>query len=89
MKMMLCNLPADGEMPEIFTRGRMSLGFWLNGSVARLVVEYEYYLASGAIRYVDVRYTDSQLQSRVENDRAMMKNIDNYLRRMLKQEQSA
>ena len=89
LKMMLCNVPAGSETPAMFTRGRMSIGFRLNGRVSRVVVEYEYYPATGAIRYVDVRYTDSRLQSRVEDDRSMMKNIDNYLRRTLKHEQSA
>ena len=88
-KMMMCDLPAGRETPMVFTRGRMSLGFRLNGKVSRIVVEYEYYPASGAIHYVDVRYTDTRLQSMVEDNLGMMKNIDNYLRRLLKQDQSA
>ena len=82
-KMVLCDL--DGrKAPALFTRGRMSLGFRLAGRVARVIVEYEYYPSTGAIHYVDVRYTDSKLQSVVENNPQMMKNIDNYLRRFLK-----
>jgi hypothetical protein len=88
-KMVLRDLHGGRETPAVFTRGRMSLGFRLNGRVSRIVVEYEYYPASGAIHYVDVRYTDSRFQSIVEDNRGMMKNIDNYLRRLLKQDQSA
>lgn len=67
----------------------MSLEFRLNGSVSRVVVEYEYYPSSGTINYVDVRYTDSRLQAMVEGDPGMMKNIDIYLRRILKHDPSA
>lgn len=82
-KMTLRGLSSNGVTPAMFIRGRMSLGFRLNGSVSRIVVEYEYYPSSGAINYVDVRYTDTRLQSMVESDPKMMKNIDGYLRRRL------
>ena len=88
-KMMMCDLPAGRETPAMFTRGRMSLDFRLNGRTSRVVVEYEYYPSSGAINYVDVRYTDGRLQSMVEGNPGMMKNIDNYLLRLLKQDPSA
>jgi hypothetical protein len=87
-KMTLRGLSSSGVPPAMFIRGRMSLGFRLNGSVSRIVVEYEYYPSSGAINYVDVRYTDTRLQSMVEGDPKMMKNIDGYLRRRL-QDQTA
>ena len=87
-KMTLRGLSSSGVTPAMFIRGRMSLGFRLNGSVSRIVVEYEYYPSSGAINYVDVRYTDTRLKSMVEGDPKMMKNIDGYLRRRL-QDQTA
>lgn len=83
-KMMICDLAGSRKDPALFTRGRISLGFRLDGRPARLIVEYEYHPSSGAIRYVDVKYTDSRLRSLVEGDPGMMKNIDNYLRRLLK-----
>lgn len=83
-KMMLCDLVSSRKAPALFTRGRMSLGFRFNGRVSRVTVEYEYYPSSGAIRYVNVWYTDSKLKSMVEDDLQMMKNIDNYLRKLLK-----
>jgi len=67
----------------------MSLGFSLNGKMSRIIVEYEYYQSSGAINYVDVRYTDSKLKSTVEDDPEMMRNIDNYLRKLLTKNMSA
>jgi hypothetical protein len=87
-KMMLCDLTRGRKTP-LFIRGRVSLGFWLNGRVSRVIVDYEYYPSSGAIKYIDVRYTDVKLQSVVEGDQQMMKNIDNYLRKLLKPSPSA
>jgi hypothetical protein len=86
--MMLCDLAYRKNSPILFTRGRMSLGFRLNGRVSRVIVEYEYYPSSGAIHYVDVRYTDSRLKSMVEGNPDMMKNVDDYLRKLLKPGQS-
>lgn len=89
--MMLRDLQASGgkKSPPLFTRGRVSLGFRLSGGISRVVVEYEYYPSTGTINYVDVRYTDSRLKSMVESDPGMMKNIDNYLRKLLQQGHSA
>jgi hypothetical protein len=61
----------------------MSIGFKLNSKTSKIVIEYQYYPSNGVIDYVDVRYSDRQLQSKVEGDPEMMKNIDNYLRKVL------
>jgi hypothetical protein len=83
-KMMLYDLAGGKKSPEPFTCGRVSLGFRFKGRMSRVIVDYKYYPSTGAIYYVDVRYTDSRLQSMVENNPEMMKNIDNYLRKLLK-----
>jgi hypothetical protein len=84
LKMMLCDLQARAKKaPPLFTRGRMSLDFRLNEEVSRVIVEYEYYPSNDTINYVDVRYTDSKLKSMVEGNPDIMKNIDNYLHRLL------
>ncbi|HEX7033415.1 MAG TPA: hypothetical protein VF172_10490 [Nitrososphaera sp.] len=80
--MILYDLQNSGKK-EPFTRGRMSLGFRLQGRPSQIIVEYEYYPATDAINYVNVHYTDGYLRSKVEGDPTMMKNIDNYLRRTL------
>jgi hypothetical protein len=67
----------------MFIRGRMSLGFKFNSKSSKVVIEYQYYPSNGSIDYVDVRFTDQQLQTRVEGNPEMMKNIDNYLRKVL------
>lgn len=83
---MLYNLQDNGKGP--FTRGRMSLSFRLEGRQSHIVVEYEYYPSTDMINYIDVYYSNPSLRSRVEGDQMMMKNIDNYLRRTLKEKLS-
>ncbi len=67
----------------MFIRGRISLPFKLNSKLSKIVIEYQYYPSDGSIDYVDVRYSDEELQSKVEGNPDMMKNIDNYLRKVL------
>jgi hypothetical protein len=67
----------------LFIRGRISLAFKLDRKPSKIVIEYQYYPSDGFIEYVDVRFTDKQLQSKIESNPEMMKNIDNYLRKVL------
>ena len=67
----------------MFIRGRMSMGFRLDSKTSKIVIDYQYYPSDGSIDYVDVRYTDKQLQSKVEGSPEMMKKIDDYLRKVL------
>jgi hypothetical protein len=82
-KVMLYTIPERRRFPALFIRGRMSLPFKLNSKTSKIVIEYQYYPSNGFIDYVDVRYTDKQLQSKVESNPEMMRNIDNYLRKVL------
>jgi hypothetical protein len=85
----LYNIPEKSrKSPTMFIRGRTSLGFRLNDKTSRIIIEYQYYPASGAIVYVDVQYTDKRLQSKVEGNAEIMKNIDNYLRKLLSEHPS-
>jgi hypothetical protein len=82
-KVMLCSISERRKSPSLFTRGRISLTFKVDKKPSNIVIEYQYYPSNGSIDYVDVRYTDKQLQSKVESNPEMMKNIDNYLRKVL------
>ncbi len=82
-KVVLCNISETERSPTIFMRGRVSIGFKLNNKTSSIVIEYQYYPSTGAIQYVNVVYTDKDLQSKIEGDPDMMKNIDNYLRKVL------
>jgi hypothetical protein len=83
LKVMLCNISEGARSPILFIRGRSSISFKLNSKTSKIVIEYEYYPSTGAIDYVNVLYTDKKLQSKIEGDPEMMKNIDNYLRKVL------
>ncbi|HEY6756921.1 MAG TPA: hypothetical protein VI037_05980 [Nitrososphaera sp.] len=82
-RVMLCNIPETRRSPALFIRGRMSMGFRLDSKTSKIVIDYQYYPSDGSIDYVDVRYTDKQLQSKVEGSPEMMEKIDNYLRKVL------
>ncbi|MDQ4067391.1 MAG: hypothetical protein M3114_07375 [Thermoproteota archaeon] len=82
-KVMLCNISETARSPILFIRGRISIVFKFNNKTSKVVIEYQYYPSNGAIRYVDVVYSDEKLQSKIEGDPEMMKNIDNYLRKVL------
>jgi hypothetical protein len=82
-KVMLCNISETARSSTLFIRGRSSISFKLNSKSSRVVIEYQYYPSTGVIDYVNVTYSDKDLQSKIENDPEMMKNIDNYLRKIL------
>jgi hypothetical protein len=79
----LCNIPETSKSPTFFVRGRISIGFRLDRERSNVVIEYQYYPYTGAIDYLDVKYTDTRLQSKVERNPHMMTKIDNYLRKVL------
>jgi hypothetical protein len=80
---MVSNIPETARSPAMFIRGRISIPFRLDGKTSTIVIEYQYYPLNDTIHYVDVHFSDKNLQSKVEGDPQMMKNIDNYLRTAL------
>ena len=82
-KVMISNISESARSPMLFIRGRSSISFKLNGKTSKIVIEYQYYPSTGVIQYVDVIYSDKKLQSKLEGDPEMMKNIDNYIRKAL------
>ena len=89
-KMMLYDLQTGHKKsPPVFIRGRTSFDFRLDCMVSKIVIEYEYYPSSDKIRYIDVRYKDKRLKFKVESNTEVMKNIDNYLRKLLTRKISA
>ena len=87
-RVVLYDISETKGSPLLFIRGRVSINFKLNSEVSKILIEYQYYPSTGTIDYVDVLYTDVKLQSKIEGDLQLMKNIDNYLRNILN-EQSA
>ena len=84
-RVMLSNITETPRSPLMFIRGRISIPFRLHGKTSTIVIDYQYYPSNDTIDYVDVRFSDVKLQSKVEGDPQMMKSIDNYLRTVLNQ----
>jgi hypothetical protein len=82
-KVMVCNISETARPPTMFIRGRISIGFKLDSRTSKIVIEYQYYPSTDTLQYVNVVYSDEKLQSKIECDPEMMKNIDNYLRKVL------
>jgi hypothetical protein len=82
-KVMLCNISETARSPLLFIRGRISIGFKFDSKTSKIVIEYQYYPSTTDIHYINVVYTDEKLQSKIEGDPEMMKNIDNFLRKVL------
>lgn len=72
----------------VFIRGTIALDFKVDSRIAKVIIDYKYYPAVDIINYVDVRYTHKNLQSVIEKNPQMMKNIDNYLRGILRENQA-
>ena len=82
-EVMLCNISETERSNTLFIRGRISISFKFNEKTSKVMIEYQYYPSTGVIQYINVLYSDEKLQSKIEGDPDMMKNIDNYLRRVL------
>ena len=79
--MMQYDFTVEKKEPAKFTSGKVSLAFKIDGRVAKVNIEYKYYPSDDSVSYADVRYSDAQLQSMIEGNIEMMRNIDNYIRR--------
>jgi hypothetical protein len=79
--MMQYDFAAEKKEPAKFTSGKVALAFKIDGRVAKVNIEYKYYPSDDSVSYADVRYSDAQLQSMIEGNIEMMRNIDNYIRR--------
>jgi hypothetical protein len=50
------------------------------GSLPKATFTYRYFPSDDSIQYIDVRYTNPKLQSMIECNPNIMKNIDSYIR---------
>lgn len=50
------------------------------GRLAKATFTYKYFLSDDSIEYIDVRYTHPKLESVIECNPNIMKNIDSYIR---------
>ncbi len=50
---------------------------------AKATFQYKYYPEDDHIEYIDTIYTHPKLQSMIEDNQKMMKNVDSYIRKSL------
>lgn len=85
-KIISSDFRAGSKEPAWFTRGQTTLAFRLaDGAMARVMIEYKYYPSSDDISYVGVTYSDKRLEYMIEGDPRVIRNIDSYLRRLIRQ----
>ena len=65
-----------------FTYGKAALNFKINDKLAIVTIEYKYYPYDDSLTYIDVIYSNTKLRSMIEGNKDMMRNIDNYIRRL-------
>ena len=53
------------------------------GGLAKAIFTYKYFPSDDSIEYIDIMYTHPKLQSVIECNPNVMKNIDSYIRDLL------
>jgi hypothetical protein len=58
-----------------------------DSKVGSICVEFEYFQSDNSINYLDICYSDPELEQQVEGNPIVLKNVDAYIRNnLLKQE---
>lgn len=82
----------DKNDGQNYTSGRICLTdmIFLNygdSKAGSILVEFEYFSSNSSINYLDICYSDPDLERYVEGNHFVLKNIDAYIRnKLLKQE---
>jgi hypothetical protein len=70
------------HMQVKFVYAQTAFDFKVEGKIETAIFEYKYYPTTRSIEYLDIRYTNLKLQSLIENNSKMMKNIDSYIKEL-------
>jgi hypothetical protein len=65
------------------TFGKVVLNFRIKGKKATAIFHYKYDPEDDAVEYIDIEYTDPEVQSSIEKNTKMMENVDLYIRNLL------
>jgi hypothetical protein len=65
------------------TFGKLVLNFRIKGKKGTAIFHYKYDPEDDAVEYIDIEYTDPEIQSSVEKNIKMMENVDLYIRKLL------
>lgn len=65
------------------TFGKLSLDFRIKGKKRTAFFHYKYDPDDDAIEYIDIEYSDPEIQLCIENNAKMMESVDIYIRNLL------
>jgi hypothetical protein len=65
------------------TFGKLVLNFRIKGKKGTAIFHYKYDPEDDVVEYIDIEYTDPEIQSSVEKNIKMMENVDLYIRKLL------
>jgi hypothetical protein len=65
------------------TFGKLSLDFRIKGKRRTAFFHYKYDPDDDAIEYIDIEYSDPEIQLSIENNTKMMESVDIYIRNLL------
>ena len=65
------------------TFGKLVLNFRIKGKKGTAVFHYKYDPKDDTVEYIDIEYTDPEIQSSVEKNTKMMESVDLYIRNLL------
>jgi hypothetical protein len=65
------------------TFGKLSLDFRIKGKRRTAFFHYKYDPDDDAIEYIDIEYSEPEIQWSIENNTKMMESVDIYIRNLL------
>jgi hypothetical protein len=65
------------------TFGKLSLDFRIKGKKCTALFHYKYDPDDDTIEYIDIEYSDPEIQSSIENNTKMMESVDIYIKNLL------
>jgi hypothetical protein len=69
--------------PSRVTFGKLALNFRIKGKKGTAIFHYKYDLEDDVIEYIDIEYTDPEIQFSIEKNTKMMESVDIYIRNLL------
>ncbi|HET7389378.1 MAG TPA: hypothetical protein VFJ51_01045 [Nitrososphaeraceae archaeon] len=65
------------------TFGKLTLNFRIKGKKGTAIFHYKCDLEDDAIEYIDIEYTDPEIQFSIEENTKIMERVDIYIRNLL------
>ena len=63
--------------------GQVTFDFRIEGKAEKATFDYKYNSSNHDMDYIEIRYSNTKLQTLIENNPKMMENIDSQIRNMM------